>query len=85
MPFSCPADSGFEPVFANVRAQKSLHRFTLRGKTKVNVQWKLYCLVHNLEKLEKMAQGGTEGGCPLEIRPSQPAEGLQQRETADWD
>lgn len=40
-----------EPVFANIRAQKGLDRFTLRGQQKVNVQWKLYCLVHNLEKL----------------------------------
>jgi IS5 family transposase len=40
-----------EPVFANIRAQKGMDRFTLRGWQKVNVQWKLYCLVHNLEKL----------------------------------
>lgn len=40
-----------EPVFANLRAHKGLDRFTLRGQAKVNVQWKLYCLVHNLEKL----------------------------------
>ncbi len=40
-----------EPVFANIRAQKKLDRFTLRGSVKVNVQWKLYCLVHNLEKI----------------------------------
>ena len=46
-----------EPVFANLRAQKSLDRFTLRGQNKVNVQWKLYCLVHNLEKLGKYGIG----------------------------
>ncbi len=40
-----------EPVFGNIRAQKKLDRFTLRGSVKVNVQWKLYCLVHNLEKI----------------------------------
>lgn len=40
-----------EPVFANIRAQKGMDRFTLRGRGKVNVQWKLYCMVHNLEKL----------------------------------
>lgn len=28
-----------EPVFANIRTQKQLDRFTLRGKSKVNVQW----------------------------------------------
>lgn len=40
-----------EPVFANIRAHKRLYRFTLRTKTKVNVQWMLYALVHNIEKI----------------------------------
>ena len=40
-----------EPVFANLRAQKRLDRFTLRGRLKVNIQWMLYCLVHNIEKI----------------------------------
>ena len=40
-----------EPVFAKVRHNKRLDRFTLRGRTKVDAQWKLYCLVHNIEKL----------------------------------
>jgi transposase len=40
-----------EPVFGNLRANKKLNRFTLRGRTKVDAQWKLYCLVHNIEKL----------------------------------
>jgi hypothetical protein len=40
-----------EPVFANLRHNKRLDRFTLRGRTKVDGQWKLYCLVHNIEKL----------------------------------
>ncbi len=26
-------------------------RFTLRGQLKVNIQWALYCLVHNIEKI----------------------------------
>jgi hypothetical protein len=26
-----------------------LDRFTLRGKIKVNIQWMLYCMVHNIE------------------------------------
>jgi hypothetical protein len=42
-----------EPVFANLRAAKRLDRFTLRGKTKVNAQWLLYCLVHNLGKIQR--------------------------------
>ena len=40
-----------EPVFANVRYNKRLDRFTLRGRAKVNGQWLLFCLVHNIEKL----------------------------------
>jgi len=39
-----------EPVFANIRYCKGLSRFTLRGKEKVNCQWQLYCIVHNLGK-----------------------------------
>ena len=40
-----------EPVFGNVRFNKALNRFTLRGQAKVDGQWKLCCLVHNIEKL----------------------------------
>jgi transposase len=40
-----------EPVFGNLRGNKRLDRFTLRGQEKVDGQWKLFCLVHNLEKL----------------------------------
>jgi transposase len=40
-----------EPVFANIKTQKRLDRFTLRGKLKVNVQWKLNCIIHNIEKI----------------------------------
>ena len=40
-----------EPVFGNLRYNKGLDRFTLRGKTKVDGPWKLFCLVHNIEKL----------------------------------
>ena len=40
-----------EPVFANLRYNKGLDRFTLRGRTKVDGQWKLFCLVQNIEKL----------------------------------
>ena len=40
-----------EPVFANIRTQKRLDRFTLRTKEKVNIQWLLFALVHNIEKI----------------------------------
>lgn len=42
-----------EPVFGNITFQKKLNYFTLRGHRKVNVQWKLYCIVHNIEKIAR--------------------------------
>jgi hypothetical protein len=42
-----------EPVFADTACCKGLDRFTLRGKEKVNGQWQLYCIVHNLGKCLK--------------------------------
>ena len=39
-----------EPVFANLQ-NKGMRRFTLRGKEKVDAQWKLFTLVHNIEKI----------------------------------
>jgi transposase len=44
-----------EPVFANIKTQKRLNRFTLRGKVKVNIQWMLYCMLHNIEKIMNFA------------------------------
>ena len=40
-----------EPVFANVRYNKGLDRFTRRGRAKVEGPWRLFCLVHHIEKL----------------------------------
>lgn len=40
-----------EPVFANLSVNKGLNRFSLRGLKKVRGQWKLYCLIQNIEKL----------------------------------
>jgi transposase len=42
-----------EPVFANIRIQKRLDHFTLRTKTKVDVQWMLFALVHNIGKIHQ--------------------------------
>jgi len=42
-----------EPVFANIRAAHRLHRFGLRGRVKVNTQWQLFCLVHNIGKIQR--------------------------------
>lgn len=40
-----------EPVFANICVQKRMHRFTLRSKRKVDVQWRLFALVHDIGKI----------------------------------
>lgn len=41
-----------EPVFGNIGTNKGLSRFTLRGLDKVNGQWKLFGMIHNIEKLK---------------------------------
>jgi transposase len=40
-----------EPVFANICVHKHMDRFTLRSKRKVDVQWTLFALVHNIGKI----------------------------------
>ena len=45
------------PVFGHLRHNKRLSRFTLRGRPKVDGQWKLYGLVHNLEQLAHHGYG----------------------------
>lgn len=45
-----------EPVFGNIGTTKKLSRFSLRGKKKVQGQWQLYCLVHNIGKLVNYGQ-----------------------------
>jgi hypothetical protein len=40
-----------EPVFANICVLKHMNRFTLRTKSKVDVQWRLFALVHNIGKI----------------------------------
>jgi transposase len=39
-----------EPVFANLK-NKGLRRFSFRGKIKVDIQWKLYAIIHNIGKI----------------------------------
>ena len=45
-----------EPVFGNIGTNKKLNRFSLRGKTKVQGQWQLYCVVHNIEKIKNYGE-----------------------------
>ena len=42
-----------EPVFANLCSARGLRRFSHRGRRKVNTQWLLYCLVHNIGKVQR--------------------------------
>jgi len=39
-----------EPVFGNLQ-NKGMRRFTLRGRKKVDAQWQLFTMVHNIEKI----------------------------------
>jgi transposase len=39
-----------EPVFSDITYCKGMNRFTLRGTEKVDIQWKMYCMVHNIGK-----------------------------------
>jgi transposase len=42
-----------EPVFGNIRASKGLDRFSLRTESKVNIQWLLFGMIHNIEKVKR--------------------------------
>jgi transposase len=42
-----------EPVFGNVTAAIGIKRFSLRGKKKVNTQWRLMTLIHNIFKIHR--------------------------------
>ena len=69
-----------EPVFANLRSNKRLDRFSYRGLAKVSVQWLLYCLVHNCEKLAHLSRTyGPEGPKNGRRRRSCPLPGLLRR------
>jgi transposase len=46
-----------EPVFGHICSIIGLNRFTLRGKRKANLQWLLYCVVHNLFKVHRYGPG----------------------------
>lgn len=45
-----------EPVFAHICSALGLNRFSLRSRKKVDIQWKLYCMVHNLLKIHRYGQ-----------------------------
>jgi transposase len=48
-----------EPPFANIKSAIGLDRFTLRGQRKTGTQWRLFCIVHNVKKIHRYAEGFT--------------------------
>ena len=46
-----------EPPFAHIRSILGLDRFSFRGKRKVNTQWLLYCITHNIKKVHRYTEG----------------------------
>ena len=47
-----------EPVFADINHATGLRRFSLRGQRKVNAQWMMYCLAHNIGKIQRYGDIG---------------------------
>jgi transposase len=63
-----------EPVFGQIKGARGFRQFLLRGLKKVQAEWKLICLTHNLLKLfgrgawsrrRGAVMGGTQGGVGL--------------------
>ena len=40
-----------EPVFGQIKEARGFRQFSLRGLEKVNGEWRLVCLTHNLLKI----------------------------------
>ena len=81
-----------EPVFGNLRHNKRLNRFTLRGRKKVDAQWKLYLpgAQHREAGASRVCAVGKREGNPSVKRlpPSQKAGcsdcSVQMHEKAKW-
>ena len=65
-----------EPVFGQIKEARGFRQFSLRGLAKVNGEWRLVCLTHNLlkvwrsgyrpsEKLPSLLIRVAAGLCPL--------------------
>jgi hypothetical protein len=46
-----------EPVFGQIKQARGVRQFVLRGKEKVNGEWALLCLTHNILRLHAAMQG----------------------------
>ena len=38
---------------ANITYNRGLRRFSMRGKAKISAQWKMFCIVHNIGKIQR--------------------------------
>jgi len=45
-----------EPIFAHIKHTMKLRWLSLRGRSKVNGQWLLFCLVHNMVKIQRYGE-----------------------------
>jgi Transposase DDE domain len=46
-----------EPVFGQIKQARGFRQFLLRGLGKVQGEWALVCLTHNILKLHRMCYG----------------------------
>ena len=44
-----------EPVFVHVCYHRGPNRFTMRGRVKVDIQWRSFTLVHNLGEIVRFS------------------------------
>ena len=49
-----------EPVFGNITEMIGIKRFSLRGEIKVNAQWQLMTMIHNINKIHRYGWGWKE-------------------------
>ena len=54
-------------VFGNLKNNKGLYRFTRRGLSPVDGQWKLQGMVHDIEKMANQDYGMAFGMKPSDI------------------
>ena len=50
-----------EPVFGHIQ-QRGVLRFTRRGQAKADAQWKLFCIAHNVAKLQFYGKMAAQAG-----------------------
>ena len=46
-----------EPVFGQIKQARHFRQFLLRGLAKVNGEWAMVCLTHNILKLHRLCYG----------------------------